>query len=119
MVPELRPSGRKTRTVAPREPAADEERAYLLLLVGDSSSVLPLPRDGAVLVGRAPEADVVLDDDAVSRRHARILSADGLVTVTDLDSYNGTEVNGERIRGARTLFFGDTIAIGQALLVLH
>lgn len=59
-------------------------------------------------------ADIVIDDDEVSRRHASIRAlAAGGARVTDLDSRNGTFVDGERIEGTRRITGGETIRIGQ------
>jgi DNA-binding winged helix-turn-helix (wHTH) protein len=68
--------------------------------------------DGPNRVGRDEDCDVHLNDASVSRRHAR-LSVDGTaVVVEDLDSKNGTCVNGKRI-GARTpVANGDTVTFG-------
>jgi two-component system, NtrC family, response regulator AtoC len=94
-------------------------RGYLLILQGDSSSVFDLPEEGVILVGRGDEVDLSLADAAVSRRHARLMMAAGEVRVVDLDSHNGTFVNGQRIDGARVLASGDTVTICGATLVLH
>ena len=94
-------------------------RGYLLTLQGDSSSVFDLPEEGVILVGRGDEVDLSLADAAVSRRHARLMMAAGEIRVVDLDSHNGTFVNGERIDGARVLASGDTVTICGATLVLH
>lgn len=49
-------------------------------------------------VGRDPDSDLVVDDLLVSRRHAELLRRpDGSIEAVDLDSYNGTFVNGHRI----------------------
>src|SRR6476659_5671188 len=49
-------------------------------------------------IGRDPDSDLVVDDLLVSRRHAELLRrADGTFEVVDLDSYNGTYVNGHRV----------------------
>lgn len=70
-----------------------------------------------VQIGRHPEADVLLDDITVSRRHVEIVrDADGY-TVADLGSLNGTYVNGEVIEGVRRLVDGDKIQIGKFKLV--
>jgi transcriptional regulator with GAF, ATPase, and Fis domain len=116
---ESRLSVARTRTITPADGDEPDACGYLLVLVAESSSVLPLPRNGAILIGRVPEAEICLDDDAVSRRHARIVVADGAVAVTDLGSHNGTQVNGERIRGARALFAGDVVTVGNAQMVVH
>jgi two-component system, NtrC family, response regulator AtoC len=94
-------------------------RAYLLVIEDGSSSMFPLPSPGVVTIGRIPEVDLRVDHSSVSRRHARILVDGGEIRIFDLDSRNGTRVNGMRIDGARVLMTGDVIAIGEVLLVVH
>jgi pSer/pThr/pTyr-binding forkhead associated (FHA) protein len=50
--------------------------------------------DGSTVIGRDPGCDIVLDDDRVSRRHARLVGADGAWRLSDLGSTNGTLVSG-------------------------
>jgi hypothetical protein len=65
-------------------------------------------------VGRAPEGNGFrLPERNVSRRHARFLNVNGLVSVEDLGSLTGTWVNGERIAGRRRLREGDLVEIGD------
>ncbi len=74
---------------------------------------------GAHVLGRDPACAVWIDSTFVSRRHARIAIDGSSVILEDLDSHNGTSVNGERITGPRSLVHGDEIRIGPARLVLH
>lgn len=67
------------------------------------------------VAGRSSEADLVLADDTVSRRHAKFFPARGRTWVRDLGSRNGTVVNGERV-DLHCLRAGDRIAIGSSLL---
>jgi hypothetical protein len=67
-------------------------------------------------VGRHPESDIFLDDITVSRRHAEFMSMDGVTTVRDVGSLNGTYVNRERIEETR-LSSGDEVQIGKFKLV--
>jgi pSer/pThr/pTyr-binding forkhead associated (FHA) protein len=67
-------------------------------------------------VGRAPTADVFLDDITVSREHAVLERRDGATWVQDLSSLNGTYVNRERVEDAR-LSDGDEVQIGKYRLV--
>ena len=69
-------------------------------------------------IGRDPENDLVLDDRRVSRRHAEIRPRLGRYTLYDLQSTNGTSVNGRRVAEV-ALSDGDEIVIGGAALVLH
>ncbi|VWX62391.1 conserved hypothetical protein [Burkholderiales bacterium 8X] len=62
-------------------------------------------------IGRSAQNDVVLRSIYVSRRHAVIVVEPAFTTVTDLDSQNGTFVNGERIE-SQTLVDGDRIYLG-------
>jgi len=53
--------------------------------------------EGAVVLGRSPECDVVLDLAGLSRRHAEIKKSVGRYMIVDLDSHNGTYLNGKKI----------------------
>ena len=69
---------------------------------------------GAAVIGRAEDADVVIMDGSVSRRHAEIvIDSDGEVTVTDLGSSNGTFIDGEQINGPATLGQDQSIRFGD------
>jgi DNA-binding NtrC family response regulator/pSer/pThr/pTyr-binding forkhead associated (FHA) protein len=113
------PDGTATRSLGPAAAPAEPERSYFLVVEGDASSMFHLPGEGVILVGRGDEADLRLRDPAASRRHARILVGDGEIRVADLESHNGTRVNGERVTGTRVLSSGDVVSIGEAALVLH
>lgn len=67
----------------------------------------------AVVIGRQPECDVVLDDANISRRHAEVAPSDGQYAVRDLGSTNGTQVNGQLVTGQRILRDGDIISLGS------
>ncbi len=71
---------------------------------------------GILLVGRGEEADILLLDGAVSRRHARIYGGQGNYFVTDLGSSNGILVNGTKAMTTR-LQHGDEIQIGSNKMV--
>ena len=75
-------------------------------------------RDGETLVGRGGECALQVDDVSVSRQHLLVRRADGVITVTDLGSSNGSFVNGEPLLGSRMLRVGDRIYIGSTELVL-
>src|SRR6185295_4431327 len=101
----------------PLEPSRDAERRYLLVIEGASSSLIRLPRDGVLLIGRAPDCDVQIEDVEAARRHAKVIVTRGEPRIIDLDSPGGTWVNGERLDGARPLASGDIIRIGETTLV--
>jgi predicted component of type VI protein secretion system len=64
------------------------------------------------VVGRAPEADVQLEDEAVSWNHLEIERRGEVLMATDLDSRNGTALNGEPLDRPRRLRDGDTLIVG-------
>lgn len=68
--------------------------------------------------GRHPESDIFLDDVTVSRRHVEFRrGSDGVFTVSDVGSLNGTYVNRERIETGIPLANGDEVQIGKYRLV--
>ena len=70
-------------------------------------------------IGRHPESSIFLDDITVSRRHSIIDRAgEGLFTIRDADSLNGTYVNRERVE-SRELADGDEVQVGRFHLVFH
>jgi pSer/pThr/pTyr-binding forkhead associated (FHA) protein len=74
-----------------------------------------LPEEGELLIGRATELDLVLAEDMVSRKHAKLTAHGGTVSISDLGSTNGTFVNGEKVRRA-DLKLRDRILIGTSIL---
>ncbi len=75
-----------------------------------------LPGNRPAIIGRAPEADIVIADEKASRFHAEIRFWDGEYVVKDLRSRNGTFVNGTQI-SVTVLQPGDTIRIGAIHMV--
>jgi DNA-binding winged helix-turn-helix (wHTH) protein len=94
-------------------PAAQSSPATIEVLWMKQS--LPLP-DGEHIAGRDAECSLVIDGTTVSRRHARITVARGAATIEDLDSTNGTHVNGTRISAPTRLAPGDEFALGSEVL---
>jgi len=77
----------------------------------------PVSADKQILVGRSSDLDMVLVEDMVSRKHARIAMQGDQIWIEDLGSTNGTFVNGEKIKRAR-LKEGDRVLIGTSILKL-
>jgi hypothetical protein len=71
---------------------------------------------GALVIGRAPTADIVLADPHLSRRHATVQATVEGVSLTDLDSTNGTWLNDQRITGSVQLADGDVVRLGRTEL---
>src|SRR5215468_5277491 len=99
-------------------------RRAVLLVVQRSPSLsegdeFPL-NSAPVTVGRGGQNDLVLSgDEFASARHARIEARVDGVWVQDLDSTNGTYVNGSRVAGAQRLGSGDVLRVGETDLVLE
>jgi len=72
-----------------------------------------------ILVGRAEESDIVLADRAASRRHARLVRADGFWWVEDLGSRAGTRRNASAVTLRQPLSPGDQIGVGASVLVVE
>jgi serine phosphatase RsbU (regulator of sigma subunit) len=90
--------------------------AVLLAIQGlPQGEILTLEKETTIL-GRHPECDIVLDAGAISRQHARILTAGDEFYVEDLGSRNGTLVNGVSIHGRQRLLNGDRIGLCDVVL---
>ena len=74
---------------------------------------------GVVMIGRGADCQLILDDDYVSTRHARVVSTPNGIYVEDLGSTNGTYVNGQRITAPTTITLADTVRIGKTILILE
>jgi predicted component of type VI protein secretion system len=95
----------------PRQPDSVPATRAMVLAEGKR---MVIPASGAV-IGRSRDADIVLSDPNVSRRHAEIRPAGrGRWTVNDMGSTNGVKVNGTLISGDHPLRAGDRIALGTA-----
>jgi predicted component of type VI protein secretion system len=79
---------------------------------GQTFEELPTP----VSIGREDDNSIRLNDERVSRFHAKIQADGGHVILTDLDSTNGTRVNGHPVQ-MRVLQYGDQLTIGRCLLI--
>jgi hypothetical protein len=82
-----------------------------------SGTFVPLSQP-VTTIGRSSTNQLVLDDDMVSREHARVVSGSNVHTLYDLGSSNGTLVNGQRVT-QRVLQVGDQITIGSSTLVVR
>jgi len=84
-------------------------------LVTPTGERIPL-RDQPATIGRSSECAVSVTDTNVSRRHAELRPHSSGWAVADLQSTNGTLVNGERVTSSRTLAHGDIITVGETNL---
>ena len=108
-----RPRARKAVEVIRRTPVQVALRITGFGSEGHFEGMCPL------VIGRAGDANVVVNDAEVSRRHARLESENGIVYVRDLESRNGTFLNGRRVREAIEVRKGDEIDVGATRLVVE
>jgi hypothetical protein len=93
----------------PRAPRA-------LLAVGSRRLLVP---PGGGVIGRSRDAEIVLDDVGISRRHAHLRPHSGGWTIEDLGSTNGVLVNGAPISGPQTLAAGDRVELGSTEILFE
>ena len=102
----------------PAQPATGTGSARLELASGTGTGrVIPI-REPLTVLGRGTEADVRLTDTGVSRKHAELHLDDGQVTLVDLQSTNGTTVNGRPVDKA-LLHDGDRLSLGGSTLIFR
>jgi len=77
------------------------------------------PAQAQVLIGRAPDQDLVIDDATVSRSHARLFWKDGALFFEDRGSKHGSWINGVQVRGEHPVGPGDALRLGSAELRLE
>jgi pSer/pThr/pTyr-binding forkhead associated (FHA) protein len=75
--------------------------------------------DAGMVLGRAPECELRLDDTFISSQHARIFGKNGSWFVEDLGSTNGTYVNEQRLAAPAMVQPGDRIRLGQTTVELR
>ncbi|WP_026556413.1 FhaA domain-containing protein [Arthrobacter sp. 35W] len=73
----------------------------------------------SIVLGRSSEADILIDDTGVSRRHLEIRTQGGVCTAVDLGSTNGSFLNGQRINGSARLDDGATLSIGRSKITFR
>lgn len=73
----------------------------------------------SIILGRSSDADIMVDDTGVSRRHLEIRSGSGRTRAVDLGSTNGSYVNGQRIDGEVDLTDGATISMGRTKITFR
>lgn len=95
---------------------ADRPRFALRFISGKyQGGEFPIRMNREIIIGRSSDLDMVLVEDMVSRRHAKITSTEAEVYIQDLGSTNGTFVNGEKISRSR-LNEGDRILVGTSIM---
>jgi hypothetical protein len=99
------------------EPPPVPEPVHEVVALAVDGRRIPLEKETTV-IGRSKDCDVHLDDPNISRRHAELRHEGSTYWLVDLDSTNGTEVNGRRQKRAK-LEHGDTLRLGSTELVFR
>ncbi len=89
--------------------------AISVLAGPNEGEVYPLPENREILIGRTPTCNIFLRDKGVSRFHSTIVVGEGRCKLADLQSSNGTFVDGERM-DACELTVGQEITVGETRL---
>ncbi|MBL9016165.1 MAG: sigma 54-interacting transcriptional regulator [Myxococcales bacterium] len=101
------------------ETTQQSERGPLVLeiVLPSGTRVMPLPESGSLVVGRSSTADVTIDDESLSRAHAR-LDLGPQLAISDLGSKNGTFVRGRRVASDDRVLVGveEPIEVGRVLI---
>lgn len=93
-------------------------QADLIFLSGTFKGRRVLLSGRRICIGRAPGCDVLLDDETSSRHHTELLFSDGRLLVHDLNSTNGTFINGTRIEHGE-VHDGDRLAVGATIFLVE
>jgi len=72
-----------------------------------------------VVLGRSSEADILVDDTGVSRKHLEVRTENGSTWAVDLGSTNGSYVNGHKVNGSVELTDGSTITMGRTKIIFR
>jgi hypothetical protein len=114
-------SGSAAAPPAPRNnvPAAPSRQPVRLRPVLDIDGQRYSLNAASIVLGRSSEADILVDDTGVSRRHLEIRTANGTTEAVDLGSTNGSYVNGHKVVGSVDLTDGSTITMGRTKIIFR
>ncbi|MDJ0316548.1 MULTISPECIES: FhaA domain-containing protein [Arthrobacter] len=73
----------------------------------------------SIILGRSSEADILIDDTGVSRKHLEVRTENGASTAVDLGSTNGSYVDGHRVHGTASLHDGSSITMGRTQITFR
>jgi pSer/pThr/pTyr-binding forkhead associated (FHA) protein len=90
-----------------------KSKAFLLVATGEAAGTVFPVTEGSLLVGRSLDAQVRINEQAVSYEHARLEETEHGYALKDLGSTNGTYVNGQRLVERVVLASGDTVRMGS------
>jgi serine phosphatase RsbU (regulator of sigma subunit) len=103
-------------TVLPSQPRDTERSHYLVVTAGEKTGQRIRLGNQPIVIGRADPADWIIPDVEVSRTHCRVFLAMDQVVVVDLESSNGTFIEGKRITEGTVLPIGARLQFGQHVI---
>jgi pSer/pThr/pTyr-binding forkhead associated (FHA) protein len=113
------PARRRGRNAAPAAPTGPRGPTQLVVTEGGLQGTRIGLTGAPVLIGRANDSTLVLEDDYASTRHARISLQDGMWLVEDLGSTNGTYLGPRKLDGPVPMEIGVPLRIGKTVLELR
>ncbi len=119
--PAAAPAPRQQRQAKPPKPAKGKRGVPSVLVVTQGALAGTSVRlaEAAVTLGRSQESTIVLDDDYVSSRHARVFPRNGQWYVEDMGSTNGTYLERAKVSGPTPVKIGTPIRIGKTVVELR
>jgi pSer/pThr/pTyr-binding forkhead associated (FHA) protein len=103
----------------PNLPAAPSRQPVRLQPVLDIDGQRYSLNAPSIVLGRSSEADILVDDTGVSRRHLEIHTQNGVTSAVDMGSTNGSYVNGHKVSGSTELTDGSTITMGRTKIIFR
>lgn len=97
--------------------SAEIEDPCLVVADGTRCAIHPLVPLKVATLGRSGSNDIVVNHEKSSRRHCQFFFEDGAWYVRDLDSRNGTRLNGEKVTGDSLLQHGDLLEVARTRIV--
>jgi hypothetical protein len=110
------PAQQAARPGMPAAPTRQPSRMQPVLDIDGQRYSLNAP---SIILGRSSDADILIDDTGVSRRHLEIRTGTGTAQAVDLGSTNGSYVNGHKVVGSSELTDGSTITMGRTKIIFR
>ncbi len=96
----------------------ENRRQYLLIVIdGPNTGETYVLQHALCTIGRTPENAIVIDSPRISRHHVQLKPVSGSLAIEDLNSTNGTWVNGKRLATAQILVHGDEIELADHVVL--
>jgi pSer/pThr/pTyr-binding forkhead associated (FHA) protein len=117
---QLQPQELETPAAPPRRTKRQRgEPRVFMISQGNQAGLSADLASGVIMIGRGADCQLILEDDYVSTRHARVVSTPDGIYIEDLGSTNGSYVNGQRITAPTSITMADTVRIGKTILKLE